>query len=600
MISGLGALNQMFPQKAKSEGSGFADLMEAPLSEGGDIASTPEADSGEASFTDEAVLANALQANSAQAGSTQANSTQTNSTQTNSTQANAVPTSPMPMPNFPGAFPGGEKLQTVIPAPLATAARNQTAAGAAAAPASEDGVKDLTRRMVWNDFLRKMKDKLGVGADEILEAFDSLSPEELAQPPIQTVDRVVMALGLDPQATAQAKQFFTELIQKTQPKSLNDELRSSGQQIQLTLMSQREIERKPGLKGIEQMNQSFFGSQAERQKPSNESAPIPKLVSLFDKPKTTNMGQAAFSAGNSGGAGAAAGAGAAGGAGGELSWVPVDPMKGQQNPIPSQVQTPVKSTVDQLIQNFAVPVSASPSPMTPSTANETVMAPAGRVAPLAEFSGHDDADDFEDSMSEEASLLDSSAGWAPTHSTSVSGEFKSHLSAANVTSPLAQPVTVPELVQNAEIMVRDGGGDMKVTLNPEGLGEVAMKVSVDDGKVSVHMVTESDEAKKLIERQLHELKTQLSTNHLQVDSIKIDTASSMGRQLEQQYQDAQRQATQQFMEQFRQDNQGWRRSFFEVPSAKSYKGQAEAPRDIRAPATASSRRSSDRRLDLVA
>jgi len=40
---------------------------------------------------------------------------------------------------------------------------------------------------------------------------------------------------------------------------------------------------------------------------------------------------------------------------------------------------------------------------------------------------------------------------------------------------------------------------MKVVLTPEGWAKVAMKVSVKDGKVNVEMITQSDEAKKMLE-----------------------------------------------------------------------------------------------------
>lgn len=176
------------------------------------------------------------------------------------------------------------------------------------------------------------------------------------------------------------------------------------------------------------------------------------------------------------------------------------------------------------------------------------------------------------------------------------GEFQSQLTSA---AGPGQPVAVPDLVKNAQVMVTEGGGEMKVTLTPEGLGEVAMKVSVKDGKVNVQMITESDEAKRMIERTLGDLKSSLATSNLLVNDIKIDTASNLGKQLEQQYNDAQRQMAQQTLEQFRQDHQGWRRSYFEVPGARQYKSQADAPRDAQAPTSVSAKRGGGR-LNLVA
>lgn len=161
-------------------------------------------------------------------------------------------------------------------------------------------------------------------------------------------------------------------------------------------------------------------------------------------------------------------------------------------------------------------------------------------------------------------------------------------------------MTIPDLVQQAHVMVKDGGGEMKVTLHPDGLGEVAMRVSVDGGRVNVQMITESDAAKKLIEHQIGDLKSSLTAQHLQVDGIKVDTATNLGKQLEQQYQDAQRQQAHQNLEQFRQDTGGWKRSFFETASVNPYAGQAQLPRDVHAPSASSVKRPSERRLDLVA
>jgi flagellar hook-length control protein FliK len=176
-----------------------------------------------------------------------------------------------------------------------------------------------------------------------------------------------------------------------------------------------------------------------------------------------------------------------------------------------------------------------------------------------------------------------------------SAEFQAELAKA-----AQEPMSVSDLVDKAQVMVVEGGGEMKVTLTNEGMGEVAMKVSVQDGKVQVQMITESDEAKKMIERQLSDLKASLQSNDLKLDTIKIDTATNLGKQFEQQYEQAQRQSTASAWEQFRQDNQGWRRSFFETPSAKLYKGQGEAPRDIQAPTANAQRKNINRRLDLVA
>lgn len=502
-------------------------------------------------------------------------------------------------------------------------------------------VDSLTRRAVWSDFLRKMKNELGVSAEDVMGAFDSLSAEDLAKPPTETVDKVVMALGLSPQQTQMAKQFFMELIQRTQPKSMGAELANSEKQISLTLMSQRELDRKNQNKAVDNLNQNFFMQgayerpvqQAQVATSTNEMQADPQAVQqpnnelplvLSDDPATraTQLQAAAQQSGKfavpkemqngrapkadmdsilkkfTEGQGKSASTQTASTAEEQTLAAGKESFAAQAQAITSSQAAPLMAQATQM-----APVAADTASADISKANEAALAAMNAIFKKSVTSdasqAQADSGDEQDFTSD-ATYLNALAG--PQAQAKVNNpqatEFQQQLNSANSTQPMA----VPDLVKNASVMVHDGGGEMKVTLTPDGLGEVAMRVSVKDGKVNVQMITESDEAKRLIERSLGELKTQLTHNHLQVSDIKIDTATNLGKQLEQQYQDAQRQATQQNWEQFRQDNQGWRRSFFEVPGAKAYRGQSEAPRDMQAPTSVASkqRAGGSRRLNLVA
>jgi flagellar hook-length control protein FliK len=446
----------------------------------------------------------------------------------------------------------------------------------------ENSVDDLTRRVVWNDFLRKMKEELGVSAEDVLQAFSSLSEDELALPPQQNLDKVVMALGLDPQSTQMAKQYLNDLIVKTKPKSLGSELEASGRQINLTLMTQRELQRRQLDRRLEAMNSSFF-----IQRPQTAAAPVvagnPELDPLLAQMQPVNeLPQA------------------------ELSPAPLYGLDSDMMDMPAAMKAK-ESAVNPIPRGLTTsqaPFTPTPTPTPPSSPTPVVKAEALAVnmsAPMMGLSRSGSAETptgEDDELTSEGSYSDAAlAGENGVRGTNSSGEFRQEL---NQAAPMASAgVGIRDVVSQAQVMVRDGGGEMKVKLNQDGLGEVAMKVHVEHGKVSVQMITESDEAKRLLERELGDLKNQLQANHLQVDTIKVDTATGLGKQLEQQYQDAQRQMAQQTLEQFRQDHQGWRRSFFEVPGVREYKGQGEAPRDVHAPSVPG-RRAGSRRLDLVA
>lgn len=512
--------------------------------------------------------------------------------------------------------------ERLMPAPNEVPMVNPMTKPVVSSVKDDESVDALTRRAVWSSFLKKMKDELGVSAEDVLGAFDSLSAEDLAKPPQQTVDKVVMALGLEPQQTQQAKQYFMELIDRTQARSIGEELSHSEKQISLTLMSQREVERKNQNKAIDNLNQNFFMKGPFERPPAapqatpRMEAPAPltdanKLDTPFVVPNEgaspSASSQTGFALPKELQAPVAKSAAPA-------PKVDIDALikrftegQGQSEQVTAQHASATKTALNPQMIMPAVPQlqtassaeSGVTAARTATTSGAEAMAAINAIFGQGANNQNTDAELTDDQrFTQDASYLSPSLG--ADGQSLVQGqpsEFQQQLSSAAPNQPMA----VPDLVKNAQVMVQDGGGEMKVTLTPEGLGEVAMKVSVKDGKVNVQMITESDEAKRMIERSLGDLKSQLAQNQLQVTDIKIDTASNLGKQLEQQYNDAQRQMAQQTLEQFRQDHQGWRRSHFEVPGAKVYKNQADAPRDVQAPTSVGSRnRGGSRRLDLVA
>lgn len=81
---------------------------------------------------------------------------------------------------------------------------------------------------------------------------------------------------------------------------------------------------------------------------------------------------------------------------------------------------------------------------------------------------------------------------------------------------------VQKLLSESSYLVKNGGGEMKVKLHPEGFGELDLKVILRDGKVQLEMVTESKEAKKILDSQIADLKLGLAAQKLSVEHIKID------------------------------------------------------------------------------
>lgn len=139
---------------------------------------------------------------------------------------------------------------------------------------------------------------------------------------------------------------------------------------------------------------------------------------------------------------------------------------------------------------------------------------------------------------------------------------------------------VRQLMNQAQYLIKRGGGEMKVEMTPEGLGKINMKVLVQDGKVNVQMAADTPEAKKTLESGLSELKNSLAAHKLSMDHVKIDVVGSANTDNSAQNQMNQnnggreqaRQFWNNFGDNFGSGNQD-RSSFLDVPNTRAYPKQ---------------------------
>jgi flagellar hook-length control protein FliK len=164
-----------------------------------------------------------------------------------------------------------------------------------------------------------------------------------------------------------------------------------------------------------------------------------------------------------------------------------------------------------------------------------------------------------------------------------------------------EDVNTQELIRNAQVMIRNGGGEVKIKLNPMNLGEVTMKMSVDGDKVQLALDTTTHEAKKLIEGSINELRTTLSANKLSLENVKVDVSTKSNNQFGNHRNDsdnAGREQARQFLNNFREDNRS-RRSDISYETSNRPAPRAAAPlAATRAPYARSA--SASGRLNLVA
>lgn len=87
-----------------------------------------------------------------------------------------------------------------------------------------------------------------------------------------------------------------------------------------------------------------------------------------------------------------------------------------------------------------------------------------------------------------------------------------------------------QIVEHAKVMVNGGGSEMEVSLKPEHLGKLQLKVTIENEVVTAKFITESQQVKEAIESNLSQLKRDLQANGMQVDTILVSVGYQQGNE----------------------------------------------------------------------
>lgn len=138
--------------------------------------------------------------------------------------------------------------------------------------------------------------------------------------------------------------------------------------------------------------------------------------------------------------------------------------------------------------------------------------------------------------------------------------FSNVLEAKMTNTDQIKQENIENLVTQASAILKDGGGEMKMQLRPEGMGTVDLKVGLQDGQVSVEIMTQDQNVKKMFEDSVFDIRSALETQNLKVDTFRVGVSEhfdqSMGQQAANQF--AEREFARNFMGQFRDDRQALR------------------------------------------
>jgi flagellar hook-length control protein FliK len=113
--------------------------------------------------------------------------------------------------------------------------------------------------------------------------------------------------------------------------------------------------------------------------------------------------------------------------------------------------------------------------------------------------------------------------------------FSERLAAAGTDAPAPAParatplarireMTGSDLVRSVGLLVRDGGGEIRLTLKPESLGSVRIRLSLEDGRIEGKIVVDTPEARQAFEAGIDSLTRALQADGFQTGSLSVSVS----------------------------------------------------------------------------
>jgi flagellar hook-length control protein FliK len=427
-------------------------------------------------------------------------------------------------------------------------------------------------------FLQSMQEYFGIRPEKIMRALNQLSPEMLLKSPHEAMTPLFEKLGLQPRDFTKAQIFFNEMLTGLEQSKAQTALNPNMQALPMMPKGSAQLtSRKPTLDALiaQKISRQALEPQDYNKLNINPAvAPMGPQNAQAQQPQEPNLSQI-FN---------------------------VNPAQIQQSQMAGAV------AVDKL-QEFDPNLRIQDIKVTPDKMTDQFFADSQDTAAQLQLKNMiakgGNAKENKDELKEDLkSKLAEQGQILGQQDAKVDNQFAATLNKMEA-SPIATAVrneNINNITDNAKTLIAKGGGEMKIQLRPEGMGDVLLKVKVQNGQVGIQMTTDSHDTKKLLEAGLNDLKLNLAEHKLSLHNINVDVSSdSLNNSLNNMNRDMQREQARDFLGQFREYNQAMRDQFAGPGSVKAYmKPSSPKANDVGPIQTAQSRRKDGNRLHLVA
>lgn len=121
-------------------------------------------------------------------------------------------------------------------------------------------------------------------------------------------------------------------------------------------------------------------------------------------------------------------------------------------------------------------------------------------------------------------------GTVPQHQSHVAKDFSQVSATTQISQPDAakdaEAANLKEILNQAQYLVTKGGGEVSVKMTPEGMGEVQLKIMMENGKMNLEMNTHDKNVQKLIQDSLSDLKSSLAAHQISVEHVTLNNKIS--------------------------------------------------------------------------
>ncbi len=479
-------------------------------------------------------------------------------------------------------------------------------------------------------FIDQMDQEIGLPSEKILETLDQIDFSVLSQKPQTALENFIDLSGVEPESQEKAGQIFVNFLQDLKKASGQSEDQSKS--LKVEVLSAQDYVRKQRNEGIDRLNSKFFSAgtgsfdiSAMNMRGSDLSqVEVPKAFpqNIQTHPQFAQNAQAAGQNDSLQSLG-------------EFFRDANDVSNGkasvQQNGLlSSELSTQMSESLVQKLNNLTNKSKAAAQSLAAygkmaAQAGEGIQVtpPFGKLAQgstgasqqtvninelmlagsMNQGMAQEAAANGEQTLTGDAQSFENLVLGQGQAKTNQAGELaKGFMVETPQLTPQQRQENFGEIVKQAQVMAKDGGGEMKMQLRPEGVGEINLKVNVKDGQVNVQMIASNKQAKALLEDGIADLKMNLSGNKLTLEDLKIDLAQDARKDYQQnpdeQARQEQREFAQGFMNQYRQEREAFHGGLSGIPKRPG-STPAEPSDDIK-PIVNESSKESRRRLNLVA